>query len=263
MIDMKFTIFGGMNMKKLPLVISLMGLLLVAGCGSDSASDEGKETKPSTDVTAETEKEQKPSTDNQTPTTTEPKVETKEDNTTTDDKTNENSSTDKPVDKENNSTDNKEQVDNTNEKKIKYQVQGETKEETAKLVTSDNQGYSMYLLPQYELTGEEPRKDVLYLKGSEHISMRIELLQENPDWAIYEENIPTELQDTNSNITNPSEPALQIPNAKVYEASNGQDRVTIYLIKDAKQPMKLTIFTTEKEDYRVPFVEMAKTITKQ
>ncbi|MEH6940278.1 hypothetical protein [Bacillus sp. JJ722] len=248
-------------MKKLPLVISLMGLLLVAGCGSDSASDEGKETKPSTDVS--TEKEQKPSTDDQTTTNTESEVKSNEDDTATEDKTTENTNAEKPVEKENNATDNKEQVDNTNEKSMKYQLQGETKVETAKLIKSDNQGYSMYLLPNYELTGEEPRKDVLYLKGSEHISMRIELLPENPDWAVYEENIPTELQDTNSNITNPSEPALQIPNAKVYEASNGQDRVTIYLIKDAKQPMKLTMFTTEKEDYRIPFVEMAKTIAKQ
>ncbi|WP_052343651.1 hypothetical protein [Bacillus massiliigorillae] len=250
-------------MKKLPLVISLMGLLLVAGCGNDSASDEGKESKPSSDVT--TTNETKPKTDDQTTSNKEPEndVSKETNNTPSEKETTSNSDTNTTVENEKNLTENNQKVENTTEKMMKYQLQGQTKEESAKLSTSENQGYKMYLLPEYELTGEEPGKDMLYLKNAEHISMRIELLQENPNWAVYEENIPTELGDTNSTITSPTESALQIPNAKIYEASNGQDRVTIYLIQDAKQPMKLTIFTTENEDYRIPMVEMAKTIVKQ
>ncbi|MGM9923263.1 MAG: hypothetical protein ACI35R_03295 [Bacillus sp. (in: firmicutes)] len=264
-------------MKKLPVVISLVSLLALAGCGNDSSSEKVKDPAPETDVSNENDK--KPAddvaTENETSTETEKETETeteteKESEATpetekeSDDAAKE-ETTDSTTEKQPASeTDgDKEQTEAAAEKTLQYQLQGQTKEETAKLMESDNQQYSMYVLPGYELTGEEPRKDVLYLKDSDHISMRIELLSENPDWATYEANIPTELQDTNQTVTNPTEPELQVPGASIYEASNGQDRVTIYLVKNVEQPMKLTIFTTEKEDYRSAFVEMAKTITSK
>ncbi|PAK74401.1 hypothetical protein, partial [Micrococcus luteus] len=68
-----------------------------------------------------------------------------------------------------------------------------TMEETAVLEKSDNQNYSMYVLPSYELTAEEPNKDVLYLTDNDQVFMRIELLPEDTDWEMAEENAKSQL----------------------------------------------------------------------
>ncbi|MGM9928216.1 MAG: hypothetical protein ACI35P_09725 [Bacillus sp. (in: firmicutes)] len=153
-----------------------------------------------------------------------------------------------------------ETINTKEEQVLTYQLHNETIKETATLTNSDNQGYSMYVLPSFTLTGEEPRKDSLFLTDADYISMRIELLGDNPDWEQYEQNIPIELEYFNTDITNPTDHSLQMDNASIYEASNGEETVTIYLVKNENQPMKLTIFTRADEDYRSAFVEMAKTI---
>lgn len=240
-------------MKKLPLAISLISLLLVAGCGSNEANEQEEPDKNSTEEVSEPAKESESETN--------PETENPGDENVENDETGNNDSTPGKED-DGQSSESKPSEVAKDEKLLTYQLNGETKKESAKLINSDNQDFSMFVLPEYELTGEEPRKDLLYVKESDSVSMRIEVLSENPDWAQFEENIPTELSDVNTTITNPSDPALQMENATIYEASNGEERVTIYLIKNEKMPIKLTIFTTEEEDYRGAFVEMAKTISK-
>ena len=229
-------------MKKLAVMMSLFCLLLLAACGTDSGNEVDQDSNQSSGETATNTNED---TNN-----------TEDTDTTTNEDTNNNEGTDTTTD---------EIADDSaapSEKQLTYQFNGETIKETASLTNSDNQGYSMYVLPNFTLTGEEPRKDTLYVNNADQNFMRIELLSDGVDWEQYEQNIAVELEYYNSDITAPTDANLQMDNASIFEASNGEELATIYLIKDEKQPMKLTMFTKADQDYRNVFVEMAKTIVK-
>ncbi len=216
-------------MKRMMMLFSLFALLLLAACGNNGNTEEGvdqpQEDVEETEGTTGEEDAEEPGTDE------------KED------------------------ADRQDPVNEEQTKEISYNVGSETKTETAALKTSDNQGYSIYVLPGYELTGEEPGKDLLYQKENDSTSMRIEILKD-PDWAMLEENIPLELEFVSKDIQNPTDEKLQIPGADIYAVENEAERITMYLIKDEKFPMKLTIFSTVDQDQREAVIEMAKTIRK-
>ena len=136
----------------------------------------------------------------------------------------------------------------------------ENKEETASLKTSDNQPFSLYVLPKFELSAEEPGKDVVLFSENDSIFMRIELLSEDIDWAKAEKDAKTFLNAISDSITNPE---LNINNGLSYEVTSDNDVVTVVLLKNEKAPVRLTLFTTKDADYRHAFLEMAKTIQKQ
>ncbi|WP_423409860.1 hypothetical protein AABM38_07685 [Heyndrickxia sp. MSNUG] len=150
------------------------------------------------------------------------------------------------------------------EQNLSYKVNGEQKEETAFLKYNDNQNYSMYVLPEYELTGEEPNKDVLFWKDDDSVFMRIELLPADIDWALMEENTKAQLT-----AVGPDVKEAEIPddtffeNAWAMETKSGSETVTSYLIKNEQQPIKLTLFTKDNADHRNAFLEMGKTILKE
>ncbi|MEH7882990.1 hypothetical protein V7654_01575 [Bacillus sp. JJ1609] len=149
------------------------------------------------------------------------------------------------------------------EQNFTYKVNGEQKEETAFLKYNDNQNYSMYVLPEYELTGEEPNKDVLFLTEDDSVFMRIELLPADIEWALMEENTKAQLT-----AVGPDVKEAEIPddaffeNAWAMETKSGPETVTSYLIKNEQQPIKLTLFTKDNADHRNAFLEMGKTILK-
>lgn len=147
-----------------------------------------------------------------------------------------------------------------NEKTLTYMFNGESKEEKASLKTSDNQPFSLYVLPQFELSAEEPGKDVLLLKDNDKIFMRIELLPTDVDWAATEENVKAQLSSISESIT---DPGLPIDNGSAYEVTSNDGVVTAVLLKDKNTPVRLTMFTTKDADYRNAFLEMAKTIQKK
>lgn len=150
------------------------------------------------------------------------------------------------------------------EQNIQYNVNGEQKEETAFLKHSDNQNYSLYVLPGYELTAEEPNKDVLFWSEDDSVFMRIELLPADVDWASLEENTKSQLVAVNPEVKEtavPEDPFYQ--GAWMMETKSGSETVASLLIKTDGQPMKLTIFTKENADHRDAFLEMAKTILKE
>ena len=146
---------------------------------------------------------------------------------------------------------------------IEYHINGETKKETALLQNSDNQNYSMYVLPEYELTAEEPNKDVVFFSDNGHIFMRIELLPSDVDWNFLTDNTKAQLEAVNSNVQTLEAPEDDFyKNAVVMEATSNNDVVTAYLIKHDTQPLKLTIFSQKDQDYRDAFLKMGKTIVK-
>lgn len=95
------------------------------------------------------------------------------------------------------------------ENNLTYTLNGETKEQTAFLKHSDNQGYSMYILPDYELTAEEPNKDVVMLSNDGEIFMRVELLPKDVDWDSTEQTAVEQLQAVASEVNEINPPELE------------------------------------------------------
>ncbi|MFT9599470.1 hypothetical protein [Mesobacillus sp.] len=215
-------------MNKLAKSFAIIGLsaLIIAGCGSPEESESTNKT-PAAQPAAAPEKNE-------------------EDQKTTDqDKGNE------------------EGLIRIMEQNIAYTVNGEQKEETAFLKYNDNQNYSMYVLPEYELSAEEPNKDVLMWSKDDSVFMRIELLPADAEWALVEENSKAQLAAVGPEVKEaqtPEDPFFN--NAWSMETKSGSDIVTTYLIKNQEQPLKLTLFTKDA-DHRNAFLEMAKTIMKE
>lgn len=149
------------------------------------------------------------------------------------------------------------------EQNIEYSVNGETQEKTAFLKTSDNQNYSMFVLPDYELTAEEPNKDIVFLSEDDEISMRIELLPDDADWDSAINTAKSQLAVVNNEVK-----TIELPddefftNGTAFEASSDTDVVKAYLIKNDELSLKLTLFLKSTEDHTDPFLKMAQTIVK-
>ncbi|CAM3761806.1 hypothetical protein [Mesobacillus thioparans] len=150
------------------------------------------------------------------------------------------------------------------EQNLEYTLNGEQQQQTGFLKYNDNQNYSMYVLPDYELTAEEPNKDVLMLTEDDSIFMRIELLPADAEWPMVEENAKAQLAAVGDEVEEtetPEDPFFT--NAWGMETKNEGDIVTTFLIKNEEQPLKLTLFTKEGADHRDAFIQMAKTIMKE
>ncbi|PWW19893.1 hypothetical protein DFO73_11887 [Cytobacillus oceanisediminis] len=150
------------------------------------------------------------------------------------------------------------------EQNMSYTVNGETKEDTAFLKHSDNQNYSMYVLPGYELTAEEPNKDVLFFTENDQVFMRIELLPEDADWSMIEENTKAQLGAVSEDVQNAEAPADEFfKDATVMKAEQNGQKGSAYLVKKDDLSLKLTLYTKEDADHEEAFLQMAKTIMKE
>ncbi|WNS76972.1 hypothetical protein RRV45_08310 [Bacillus sp. DTU_2020_1000418_1_SI_GHA_SEK_038] len=225
------------HLKKWMFIFGLLGLIL-SGCGTSENKDDDANGSNQT----QNEEINKESQENQNTDTEQEPVEQKNDEQTKED----------------------EGVVRILEQNLQYTLNDEAKEETAFLKSSDNQPYSMYVLPEFELTAEEPNKDVIYLTENDHIFMRIELLPEDVQWDMMEENTKAQLQAVDETIH-----PIEVPSGDEFfkdsiamEASNGDDVVTSYLIKNSDQPIKLSLFTKKNLDYKDAFLQMGKTILK-
>ncbi|UOE56933.1 hypothetical protein LIT38_08305 [Bacillus sp. CMF12] len=150
------------------------------------------------------------------------------------------------------------------EQNMTYTIEGEEKEETAFLKHSDNQNYSIYVLPAYELTAEEPNKDVLYLSENDQVFMRIELLPNDADWNMIEENTKAQLEAVSENVQTSEAPSDNFyKDATVMKAEGNGEKVSAYLVKNEDLSLKLTLFNKEEADHEDAFLQMAKTIMKE
>ncbi|MFZ0445481.1 MAG: hypothetical protein WAM95_12840 [Bacillus sp. (in: firmicutes)] len=157
----------------------------------------------------------------------------------------------------------KESVEETSpatEIKISYSYNGESKQENAIWTKSDNQTFGIYILPTYELSAEEPNKDVLYYKEDDHHFMRIEVLPGDSDQNSLKETTLTQLQAVNEDVQTLSPEANDIQNATIMQAKKDNEIVTAYLIEQEDKFIKLTIFTNEQENHQDAFVQMAKNL---
>ncbi|WP_442599291.1 hypothetical protein [Neobacillus sp. D3-1R] len=150
------------------------------------------------------------------------------------------------------------------EQNLVYQKNGQEEKDTAFLKYSDNQNYSIYVLPDFELAAEEPYKDILYVSKNDSIFMRIELLPDDVDWNLVKEETSSQLKAVSQTIKTQTPVDDEFfKDTIILEAANEEDIVTSYLVNNEDLQMKLTIFNKKQEDYRDALLQMAKTIMKE
>jgi hypothetical protein len=219
-------------------------ILLLAACGTSNSQVNSNETNKNT--------EQTPGTTDQSNESGEQKANNEKENDPN--KTSDNEQSTKTAELNGQKQ--------TTEQTISYTLNGESKQETAKLTKSDNQNFSLYVLPKFELTAEEPYKDLLFLSENDAISMRIEILPADTDLESLKNDTLTQLKVVNENVQTldpPNDEFLQ--NATIMESSNNNGEVvTAYLLDQKDSVIKLTLFTKNQSDYRDAFIQMAKTI---
>ncbi|NHM29584.1 hypothetical protein [Neobacillus terrae] len=150
------------------------------------------------------------------------------------------------------------------ETNLQYELNGAKKENTAFLKKSGNNSYSLYVLPEYELSSEEPNRDILFLKSDDSIFMRIETLSPDFDSKMVKENMKSELASINPDVKEVQPPAEGLfQNAIGLETSKDNDVVTSYLINNKDLKVKLSIYTKKDADHKDAFTEMAKTMAAE
>jgi hypothetical protein len=150
------------------------------------------------------------------------------------------------------------------EQNLSYKLNNDIHQSTAFLKYNDNQNYSIYVLPDYELIVEDSTQDLLYFAENKAISMRIEVLSNDVDWDLVKKATNSEL--TSLYKTIPIETSLAdhfFEDSALHEVSNGDDIISTYFIKDPDMKLKLTMHTKTNEDHRDAFFQMAKTIMKE
>jgi hypothetical protein len=171
---------------------------------------------------------------------------------------------DTPKQNDINNTQNSNRLVRILEQNLTYKMNNDIRQKTAFLKYNDNQNYSMYVLPDYDLIVEEPRKDLLYFAKNKAIFMRIELLSDDVDWNLLEKSTYAEL--TSLYKTNPVKTSLAdhyFEDSAMHEVHNGDNIVTTYFINDPNIKLKLTMNAKTNEDHRDAFFQMAKTIMKE
>lgn len=225
------------------LFTSVLGLFLLSACGT--SAQEGEEVTGSS-----------PNGSEQGESTAAPEKPVKEEPAEDTDKEGEPAQPETPGD---------EDVDAAvrGEKKVlTYKLQDEQKETEAALTASDNQEYSMYVLPEYELTGEEPYKDVLFLKEDDSNFMRIEMLPAEISMDDAVETIKEQLKTVNPEVEEVTDVAGHdwLKESKVFVSKKDGEQVNGYLIPKENWTLKLTIFQKEDRTYEEAFLKMAETI---
>ena len=133
------------------------------------------------------------------------------------------------------------------------------------LTVSESQSYELYLLPGYELTAEEPNKDVVYSSENDELFMRVETFKpEEADFAFADDSIQQTLKAVNEDAELTELPALEeteFKNSAVYEIPTENGKVTGAVFEKEGLIVKLTIFDLTDAGVTEEFLNMGKTIT--
>lgn len=136
------------------------------------------------------------------------------------------------------------------------------------ITESDSQNYSITVVEGYELTGEEPNKDLLFNQDNDLQSMRIETF--STDEATIEDiqaNVVPTLQASNESatVTDIKEENLiptndTIENTSAHQIDTPDGKVSGYVFERDGLIVKLTVFDTTDSPALETFVQMAETI---
>lgn len=136
------------------------------------------------------------------------------------------------------------------------------------VINSDGQNFSITIMDGYELTAEEPNKDLLYNTANDEQSMRIETFNASDSKL---EDINNTLKETvqasneTATIVEITEENLlpngeEIKNVNGYQIDTAEGKVLGYTFESNGLIVKLTIFDTEEKPAAETFVQMAETI---
>lgn len=244
---------------KFNFLFAIMAIvLMLAACGTTSSDDGGKSDGDKTDGStppAETIDDGKDAD-----------VEQPEDESDEDVKKEDAApETEDPVQEDNN-TANEERPETI---VLSYTDGENEKEKEAQLTKSDAQDYSVYVLPTYQLTSEEPGRDSLYFDDGS-IFMRIETIVAEEDTYTKALENTLELLEASSDDKNPEEitdvallPSNEgITNAKGYSLSLDAVSISGLVFERDGIVVKLTIFDTPQNEHYEAFLRMAETIMK-
>ena len=129
---------------------------------------------------------------------------------------------------------------------------------------SPEQSYTVALLPGFELTSEEPNKDVLYWSENDAVFMRIETFAPGEiDFAFAADTLEQTLQAVNpegevteSDVIDPADYA----NAEALEVQTENGKVTGVVYEKAGSIVRLTVYDTAEANATDAFITMAETI---
>lgn len=133
---------------------------------------------------------------------------------------------------------------------------------------SDSNNYSITVLEGYELTAEEPNKDLLFNQENDLQSMRIETFSaEEITLEEIQENIMASLQASNesSTVTEITDDNMipthdSIKNVFAHQIDTTDGKVSGYVFERDGLLVKLTVFDTAATPALEKFVQMAETI---
>lgn len=239
-----------MKNKKL-LYTALSASLLLAACGTDtSEEDNDKPSIENTDQAADTGTEETESTDGES-------GEAEGTDTTTD----ENATNEDEVTEEDSTSDSDSEADSS-------ETDGSATLANAVETESDEQPFKMQVLPTYELTSEEPGRDILYLKEQDDKFMVIKTSQASEtdlDKAV--ENMKETLAATSADA---SPVALtdeaQLPTSKelekvqAYRVASAEGPITAMIFQKDDLIVQVMMYDNNDESYYEEYLKMAETI---
>jgi hypothetical protein len=151
------------------------------------------------------------------------------------------------------------------ERELTYQSGGEQQTAQAKLTESDVMDFSLYVLDGYQLTSEEPNKDVLYWNEDEQVFMRIETFGTDADYAMLTEQMIGSLEFDGGEAEDVSAEynlaeADGIEELVLRQLENGEGLTTGAVFKKDGMTVRLTVFDKPEADQTDALLSMGATI---
>ncbi|WP_143416059.1 hypothetical protein [Geobacillus sp. E263] len=235
-----------------PFITAIMAIALVSGCGTKE-TNEVKQPNPSNKDTTQTETTQSDNTG---------KSETSQSSSKNENSASENGgATNEENKQQTNAEENKQQEEaRPSEMQLSYMVDGKEVKETASLKTSDNQGFSLYVLKGWELEAEEPHSDLLLRDNS---FVRIRLLHEEGNKIDYAKLAEEHAQAVSSDAARQDSANLpeSLKGAAWYTAQS--ENMTVHVIATSSPvPMLVMIQTPKDKEELAPALAMIETIRK-
>ncbi|MGM9922562.1 MAG: hypothetical protein ACI33O_15005 [Bhargavaea sp.] len=151
------------------------------------------------------------------------------------------------------------------ERELSYQSGDSMQTGKAKLTESDEMDYSIYVLDGYQLTSEEPNKDVLYWNEDEQIFMRIETFGSDADYKMLTEQMIDSLEyeggeaaDVSGEYSLADASGIEEPVIRQLDTKEGLTTGAVF--KKDGMAVRLTIFDTPEADQTDALLSMGATI---
>lgn len=244
-----------------PFITAIMAIALVSGCGTKE-TNEVKQPNPSNKDTTQTETTQSDNTgkpETSQPSSKNENIASENGGATNTEENNQQSNTEENK-QQTNAEENKQQEARPSEMQLSYTADGKEVKETASLKTSDNQGFSLYVLKGWNLDAEEPHSDVLMHDNS---FARIRLLHAEGNKVDYAKLAEEHAQAVSSDAVRQNSTNLpeSLKGAAWYTAHS--ENMTVHVIGTSSPvPMLVMIQTPKDKEELAPVLAMIETIRK-